>query len=65
MSQMTQKTPGSTNTDEKRAGASYTQNERELIDEAYNRLSQLQESLAVNGASGSRSIDGGNAFSRP
>ena len=65
MTQMIQKTPGSNNPDEKRAGVSYTQNERELIDEAYDRLSQLEEDLTLFGASDNHPIDGGNAFSRP
>lgn len=63
MTKMIQKTPGGNSPDERRAGASYTQNERILIDEALNRVSDLEAS--GGGASGSQTIDGGNAYSRP
>lgn len=63
MTNTIQKTPGGNSPDERRAGASYTQNERKLIDEALNRVSDLEANGV--GSSGSQTIDGGNAYSRP
>lgn len=63
MAKTIQKTPGGNSPDERRAGASYTQNERGLIDEVLNRVSDL-EATQVDGDS-PQMIDGGNAFSRP
>lgn len=63
MTKTIQKTPGGSSPDERRAGASYMQNERILIDEALNRVTDL-EATQVNGGR-HQAIDGGNAFSRP
>jgi len=63
MTKTIQKTPGGNSLDERRAGASYTQNERALIDEALNRISDFEASGP--GSSVSQAIDGGDAYSRP